>query len=341
MDITEMRPKLPNDARGRSWAVALPDDGGNQVLEKAVVCTLVAYDDDFQVHVLGSAFVIGASGDRALCMCAAHSIEQAKAFESARQPRSAWNAPPDLAFPTPNYFYPCRIKAFFYIAGEAVTCDVEQLNYIAGNDLSLISVVSPRSRDLFQDRFSINFAVPAAGTEVAVISNQITLTRQENSTKINLSLQMRHGVVTDVEFGKGIAGQSSIFYTTIPMSGGMSGSPVIAWSGPDAPAIVRGVVSSDMSLEESHNDFLVPGRSAISMLWPSYGLGIKARRDATAAAEYCSIADLVRMKFIDDRTSGARVEVLSQDRNWTEIAYDDPVHGTFVLRVTSHPDAGQ
>jgi hypothetical protein len=230
--------------------------------------------------------------------------------------------------------------SIFNIAGTAVVCDVEQFNYIQGNYLSLISVACSEGRNLFQDRFPVSFAVPSVGTEIAVISNRIALTPQEGSAKISLSLQMRHEVVTDVEFRKGIAGQSSVFYTTIPVSGGMSGSPVIAWSGPDTPAIVCGVVSSDLSPEESHRSFLVPGRSAISMLWPSYGLGINVRRDATAAAEHCSIADLVRMKFIDDRTLSARVEILNQDKDWTEIAYGDSVHGSFVLRVTSHPNAG-
>ena len=50
------------------------------------------------------------------------------------------------------------------------------------------------------------------------------------------------------EFGKTMREQSSVFYTTIPVTGGMSGSPVFTLPEPNAPIIVCGMVSSDFSV---------------------------------------------------------------------------------------------
>ena len=157
------RPKLQLDTGSRSWYRALPDDGGAAILKRAVVCTLVAADDDLQFHVLGTAFVVGASGDRALCMCAAHSLEQAKAIEDARRPRSAWNCH-QPSFPSrASLVSPDRIKAFFNIAGAPVTCDVDQLNYQEGNDVAVITIVSREDPNLFQHSFPLSFDVPLGG----------------------------------------------------------------------------------------------------------------------------------------------------------------------------------
>jgi hypothetical protein len=218
---------------------------------------------------------------------------------------------------------------------------VDQLNYIDGNDIALITVVAPDGRDLFHDRLALNFAVPQVGTEVAVLANDIMHAPQEGQQgQIGLRFQVRHGIVTKIEFEpkEMLQGQSSLFYTTIPVPAGMSGSPVLASPVPGAPMTVCGIVSSDRSPEESNNSFLVPGESAISMLWPSYGLGINAQEDDSVAPVYYSVADLARIGFLDDRTSAARLHI-QQSKQLTRILYEDAVHGRVLLQTTGHPNA--
>src|SRR5262249_22707897 len=150
-------PVLSGDPDGCSWVVALPEEQ-REVLERRVITTLIAANDDLVMHVLGTAFVIGASGNRALCMCAAHSLEQAKTFEDEKLRVSQWLPPPDLLSSAPRYLAPDRVKAVFVIDGVAIVCDVEQLNYIAGNDVALIAIVAPDGRDMFHEQVALDFS---------------------------------------------------------------------------------------------------------------------------------------------------------------------------------------
>jgi hypothetical protein len=147
---------------------------------------------------------------------------------------------------------------------------------------------------------------------------------------------MRNGVVTGNDFGKTMPGQSFVYYTTIPVPPGMSGSPVLVQPEVGGPMVVCGVVSSDLSPKEAYSSFLQPGRSAISMLWPSIGLGLVGAPENSDAEQYFSIADMITTKFVDDRTVSAKVSI-SQSKTATRIYYEDIVHGKALLTGIGHP----
>src|SRR5690349_9839167 len=95
-DFASARLTLPGDAESRSWVIALPNDDNPNPAEKEAIATLVAIDEEPKPVILGAAFVIGASGSRALCMCAAHSIEALKSFDMSREQSFSWYPPPDM-----------------------------------------------------------------------------------------------------------------------------------------------------------------------------------------------------------------------------------------------------
>lgn len=304
--------------------------------ERRVVGTLLAASDDLDLNVLGTAFVVGAAGQLALCMCAAHSLERALALESARRHASAWTIPPD-AMGAPRYASFERVHVVFLVDREVVTCRVRDFSYIGGNDLALLTVEAPEGRSMFSERLALDLAVPRIGDEVAVLTNHIELEQGDsNLGSFSLELQMRHGVVTEVNFGRTMPGQSGVFYTSIPAHGGMSGSPVLRPPKLGEPLTVCGVLSSDLSPAEAFNDFLVSGRSAMSMLWPAHALGITARHEN--GSQHFSFGELLAAKFLDDHTVDATV-VAVQRRDQTIIVYKDSVYGGVELKVTGHPNA--
>lgn len=329
---------MVGDPEQRSWVIANKSDDAPPI-EQSCIVTLIAGSDNAELHVLGTAFVVGVSGNRALCICAAHSLEHVKRLENERDTSSYWYAPPDLAGGKVDYIKTERITAVVFADKEPVQCEVDQLNYVGGNDLALITVVAPESHE-FSGQFAVDFAVPVVGTQVMLLCNQIEQIagQEEGRGLLRLSFHARQGVVTAVDFGRGLPGQSASFYTTIPTTGGMSGSPVVALGGLGEAIKVIGMVSSDLSPDEAFGSFLVAGRSAMAMMWPVFGLGVDGANEGDTEPRYYSFTDLVASGFVDNRTTAAQVQV-EQRRDRTKILYADAQHGRFLLETTGHPKA--
>lgn len=329
---------VPSDVGGRNWVASFPSGDGNPI-EKHVIATLIAADDDLQTWVLGTAFVVAASGNRAVCMCAAHSLEQVAKFENARRHQSMWVPPPDLVKVATKHLSPKRMHAIFQMDGQLVVCAAGQLNYVAGYDVAIFEVVAPDERAMFHKHIALDFAIPRVGAEVAILTNDITHTPlPDHAGELELRHQMRSGVVTEVAFEPAMQGQSFVFYTTIPATPGMSGSPAVFPSGIGTPVRACGVVSSDLSPLEAFSSFGVAGRSAISMVWPALGLGILGRTDDDDVPRYYSLAEMKRAGFIDDRTQDAKVS-LFQSKEITQILYEDDLYGRVLLELNGHPNA--
>lgn len=262
---------IPGDELGRSWVVAYPNAGRGP--ESNALATLAMVNDAGELVILGNAFVIKSLGDKAICCAAAHSFDAAKHQQIARGGRDYFHMPPDFRPMGPEYINVNEVFVTFLVDGQVVQCSIEQLNYIANNDLAVFSV-AVREGTPFRSHFAVDLAVPQVGDVVAVIANHITVEpgEEDGQFRVQQVFQMRQGTVTEVVWDMSILpGQSFYFQTTIPFTPGMSGAPIFKAPREGETLRVCGVVSSDFSLDEARTNMLVPGRSTASMLWPAMG----------------------------------------------------------------------
>lgn len=335
--IDDVEHAISGDEQGRSWFISTHDGVEDNAISRAIG-TIIFLSNEEILEVLGSAFVVGYNGSVALCMCATHSLEHAFKDDDRMRHGSHWNPPIDEPEPY-RYRDPKQIKVFFDIDGVAITCDIVSLNFISGNDVAIFLAKCPDESFKFRDKFALDLAVPRIGDEVAVAGNLIEFDRgPDGSYLVEQKLHMRHGLVSSIEFWRTMPGQHSVFYTTIPIPGGMSGSPVLLAPSNGKVAAVCGIVSSDLSSPEAYESQWIAGRSAISMLWPAYGLGILGISEPNGSARNFSLKDMLEIGFIENATSRATLK-LSQNKNSSVIRYEDAIHGMFELKTTGNPNA--
>jgi hypothetical protein len=309
--------------------------------EFRVFCTLIAADENLEAMVLGNAFVVRDNGDSAVCIGAAHSFEAVKNVQRARSAVGHANVAPGFERKGPHYLAPDLVKAVFLIDGEAVICQVHQFNYIDNYDVVLFTVLAPEGRNIFKYRMAIDLGAPVVGEEVAVIANHYVQTKMDDGhSEVALRLEMRRGVVTEVTMGRrGLAGLSLYFRTTIPVTGGMSGAAVVRKPTLHGAAVALGVVSSDHSDKAAFSDYMVPGDSAASMLWPAMGLAINLTIPPDPDRCYF-LGEILDKGLLDNKSRNVSTQV-RQVAGKTQILYIDarqqpPVK--CLLTTTGHPN---
>jgi hypothetical protein len=332
------------DEEGRHWAQAKVDDANKKEIEGAL-CTLISPNDDGDLDVLGSGFAIYAGSDKALCLGAAHSFEEVKRRQRHRMGIDYSRMPADFHPHGPEYVDLDSVRAVFLCNGDLLICDIDQYNSIANYDVAAFTVVAPDGKKPFAAHFGIDLGALRDGEEVMVIAHHLTLERQppvgEETARgiIQRRLDLRGGGVTEAILGlTGVPGQSFVARTTIPVYGGMSGSPVVRTIGPSRKIVACGVVSSDLSKPEAFQSFLVAGRSAVSQLWPAMGLGLNVERPPEARS-YVSLGELASSGAFDNCSDRVAVEV-RHTQQATEITYVDErgaVPFRAQLRTTPHP----
>jgi hypothetical protein len=292
---------LPNDELGRFWVRARWTEEPAQ--EKQIFATLSALNEDDELSILGNAFVVLANGSSAVCLGAAHSFEKAKQIQLRRKPTGHFNVPPDFRAKGPEYIAADQVHACFLIEEEPIVCRIDQINFIGGYDVAVFTVVAPEERKIFTSRAAIDLSAPRVGDEIAVLANHITHTPSVGEGELELRFDLLMGIVTEVVMGpSALPGQSFYFRTTIPITGGMSGAPVLHKPVVGRPAIARGVISSDFSQKEAFDSYLIAGDSTATMLWPAMGLGLNVAMESSQPG-HMFLADLREKKLLDDQSS--------------------------------------
>ena len=312
--------KLHGDELGRYWVQAQFDETPRK--EEGALLTLVSLIDG-QVEVIGNAFIILDQGAAAICLTAAHCLEEVKRKQNPERGRHHVTLPEDFRAEITNFIEPSAITAIYLFEGEPVICKVRFLMYIDQYDVAVLVVEAPDGRRIFTGRLGVDLAAPKVGDEIAILGHALTLERHgEGHGVITRSVQMNLGVVTDVTMGFGRMRQSYYFDTTIPIRGGFSGAPIVRKPELEKPIVVCGVASFDISSDEAFSSFLVPGNSACSMLWPAMGLFLPAIMPNNNVAEHTLLANFLQPGLFDDHTKGVTVEAIgNEDR--IEIRYLD------------------
>ncbi|MCP4120465.1 MAG: trypsin-like peptidase domain-containing protein [Bacteroidetes bacterium] len=312
---------LPDDERNRFWVETTNKE--DHPAEKDVVGTLVTTDDDGLLEVLGTAFVVYSSGNQAICLGAAHSFHPIKNRQLARSGKGELHIPGPLRRTGPNYIKADGVHVFFCIKGIAIACRITQLNYTDSNDIALFTVVTQDGATPFDKHVAIDIGAPNVGDVVGIASNDISLeVHGEGHGKIDQRFGLRLGTVSEVVLDNSpLDGQSFYFHTTIPVTAGMSGAPIVINPTPNEAFAVCGVVSSDMSKSEAFTSFKVAGRSTGSMIWPAMGLAIDASLNKQPNSSFF-LGDLLENNVIDNRSVNVEATVTGSP-NATKVTYLD------------------
>lgn len=333
--------KIPNDSLGRYWVQGQWTEEPNR--EKGIFATLVSISEDGEILILGSAFVIFGNGPSAICLGAAHSFERVKRAERLRSAHGYFNVSPDFREQGHTYVSPDKMRACFVINGQPILCRIGQLNYVENFDVVTFLVLAPEGQSIFNSHVAINLTMPRAGDEIAVLVNDTQIENKfDGVATCSQRFEMRLGMVTEVVVGRSyLPGLSSYFRTTIPVTGGMSGAPVLIKPVVGQSMIVCGVVSTDDSPLSSFSSFLVSGNSAASMLWPAMGLGLTLSIPPDDA-RHVFLGDLLQKKILDNRSLGTMVCVrYSSEATQVHYLNDQTTPPTdILLSIRAHPNVG-
>ena len=222
-----------------------------------------------ELHGLGACFRVHNSGDVALCITAAHVLEEARKYA-----KPAWLRTRTLA-DWPESARASLIAGFSVYFGDlpygpAPRVEGYSLNF--ETDLAHIvvrlpqAVVSPPP-----SVFAIDSDLYPTGTKLvaACIADAHPLEtpagEHGRAYAVNAAMELRAGTVTR-SLVRGRLQKSPVYQTSIPTLPGMSGGPVfLAPSSERQPMRVLGVISSDHSTEEAH---LTPGTNGSSLVVP-------------------------------------------------------------------------
>lgn len=324
------------------WHIRRSDDVSN--LGNALV-TIISFDEEGSIEILGAAFVIYGHQDTAICVGASHSFDAPRRRKESRQSRRDMSHLPGIQEYSFREYDPHAIFVMVVRSGQPYVCKIGTHNSLDGYDVTVFTVSEPNGSDLFNWKFNLDFSVPSVGDKVGAFVRDVKLEGAEaGSARAKFDLHMREGFVTEViwetDGANFLPGQSFIVRTTIPMEGGMSGSPMIWFDREGDGCSVWGVVSSDRSDDAAKSKFSLAGDSAASMLWPALGLSINVSLDPEKPKDtHTLLGDIIKSGAIEAGANGVSVDVYG-DKRKIEVRYCDSRSDqgqNCVLTTKGHP----
>jgi hypothetical protein len=328
-------------ADGKYWNVSRSSD--TSAVTNALV-TLLSFDEEGAIELLGTAFVVYNNRDKAICVGASHSFEPPMRRSKFRSAKRELIHLPDLQSEIIREFKADEIFALVIRNGQPFVCKIISHNSLDGYDVVVFTAVESKGNDVFNWHVALDFKVPSVGDEVAAFTYKVATNYIEpGMSEIGFDLHLRHGFVTEAVWepdqGNTMSGQSFVVRTTIPMEGGMSGSPMIWIDNESESCAAWGVVSSDRSKDKSRTRFDVAGDSAASMLWPAMGLSLEVSIEAGDEGKYTLLGQMLKMGVFDDRTDKVSVDAYGNSEK-IEVCYTDshsePAQN-YLLTTKGHP----
>jgi hypothetical protein len=328
--------QIPGDELGRSWVQALLHE---EDLFDPALLTLVTASTDDRLVVIGNAFIVYAHDHGSICLTAAHNFEFYKRLQQDRRPRSHPTLPQDFQIKGTRHISSGSCFAFCVIEGQPVSCKIGQINFIENYDVAVFTAHSDEQSPIFPDKLGIDLSMPNAGDEVALLGHSLSSEETAKHTAIvERKLMFLHGVITGVTHERDRKGQMFSFETTIPISPGLSGAPVLRKPVKGSPAVVCGLASFDFSEPEAFQNFRKAGHSTVAMLWPAMGFATRASIEGNEDAPVF-LADLVTGKFITNHSNGVSVSA-KPEHGRTLITYTDSREtppNVLILDTAGHP----
>ncbi len=197
--------------------------------------SLMAIKDDGIPHLIGTAFIVEARGNRALAISAAHCIEDLRKIlhpNPIHHPSAL-----EEFLPPPEELELERLKGIYLFGDKLAICSVELAIWDVATDVAGFTLLAPDSEeDLFQARFSLTEDVPDVGDYVAMIGfGELKVIPDENEKgkgNIEKRIIVRIGRVEEICFDRPqIYVKGPWVKTSIPIFSGMSGGIVSRFTG--------------------------------------------------------------------------------------------------------------
>lgn len=259
------------------WAWNQADLGPNHELN-AVLVSLIALGPNGVHNPVGTGFVVSAGGDVAVVCTATHVLDAATSKQ--RGPRRHHpTAPPEFRAPEPLLsLEPGALRALHVVGHSVEMATVTWALLDAHTDLAFLALTPQLSDGTHRFDREVRFSNTSVcvGDEVALLGyagmevrNELEHGDGDSSLQIARELVLRLGRISHLHADGHILVRGECFESTIPVSDGMSGSPVLRHHGPGTTLEVVGVLSSEPEREyPEHLDRRTPGQSVIARLSP-------------------------------------------------------------------------
>lgn len=281
-------PRVAEVLQGWEWNEALPE--GISEFNDGLIA-LLAFDPDRAPRFIGTGFIVAATGSQATAITAAHNFHEG-VHKVQVLPR---HNPTALAEFLPEVelvnLDRKNIRAIYRIGDRVEACVLRFAAWDKGSDIAVFTLEAQDAADetLFGCFHRLESVNPAVGDLIAVAGfadlSATTEFVDSDKQKINLGrrLVLRAGRVKAVHMEGHILCRGPCIETTIPVFGGMSGSPAGLIPEQNGQTFVPfGVVSSDPDEPVAiKNDRSRPGSSIISLLPVEIANDTEVRREIT------------------------------------------------------------
>ncbi len=297
--------------------------------------TVAANDFNGDGRVWGTAFPVLSSAQNILMLTAQHVIEGAY-YESKEYKTLSRRGSLDY-LPGPNNSKWENIfnwvnqgnKLWCLVSdGKKVTqCFVKGVSLRPPLDMALMVVDATNLQAPFPV-FQLNSDTLKVGDQVVATSLITTLT-DNGSTR---DLIARIGSVLEVR-STGNLVNAPVYRTSIPIEAGASGGPVFKYNGNfDGAKDVIGVISSDMSSDDSFTDENVSGSSYISTIGSACPLQVTSHSDG-AAITFKELCDSGKIRDIGSCIRAVKL-IYQDDGKWSQQIPVTPAEDTEVEQHT-------
>lgn len=248
-----------------------------------VLVSLVAFTPQREPIVAGTAFALDAMDDKVGVFCtAAHVVEYLRAVQHAPPAHHASTPPEFRPPPEPLRLDRERLRALLFDGRQVNVPVVDWLIWDEHADIAFLGLKDqkPEAARVVQGGCRLTSERPMVGTRVAILGYDDTevVDSERDGTgferfSVARRLVLRAGTVLRLHPNGHALCRGPCFETTIPISPGMSGSPVVLLGQSGEPLSVIGVVSTSASIGEATLDRRISGDSIIAYIAPDVEKG--------------------------------------------------------------------
>lgn len=255
--------------------VKLEDHDCRQLRERLI--SLMAFSTDRSPTLIGTAFIIGAFGNCAIAVTAAHNFE---AILDTQKPykRHHLSALSEFLPKAESINLDTnRVGAMCVSERSGEMCAIGWAGWDRKADIAffLVSSQGTENNTFFNSRFELEVVTPKIGDEIIIIgyANMAITEKEYNEAgcktfSIEQQLIVRCGIVTNVHANGHLLCKDTCIETSIPVFPGMSGGLVARLGGTGVQPF--GVISSDPDDEVSRKfDCSIRGASIVALLGTS------------------------------------------------------------------------
>lgn len=281
------------------------------------IVMLISFTPQRSPRPIGTAFIIGAYGNNAIAITAAHNFQGVQDVQIPEKIHHPTALPEFLGKTQVLDLDRKKVRAICSEGGNIEVSVIGWAFFDKKSDIAIFSIIPQRNETActyFKSAFILDDACPKIGDEVAVLGfANMKVPLEERDKKgyeqfqISRQLILRCGKVTNIHLEGHILCRGPCIETSIPVFSGMSGGPVMVLGKGGEPIKPFGLVSSDPDDDEStKNDRSVSGSSIAALLQPKVKFDAEGQRKVILQLN--SAFHLANSEFLDNKTGYKETE---------------------------------